>query len=216
MGHVKGKEGTPMEPFIGFIAAFGFNYAPRGWSICAGQIIAISDNTALFSLLGDTYGGDLRSVFGLPELRGRVPMGYGQSPGLPPFQIGQRAGSPIQMLSILELPSHTHTATVTESGGGTVSGALLASQANGEHEQPQQGDYLATSFKARGDLNKDYVSAANAGTTVQLSGLIVQGDPGGITVTNASTGNGNAFSIMQPYLTINFCIAQLGIYPPRN
>jgi microcystin-dependent protein len=205
-----------MEVFLGFIGAFGFSFAPRDWTTCAGQIIAISDNTALFSLISDFYGGDGRASFGIPELRGRVPLGFGRSPGQPDYPIGQKSGSLLHTLSLSEMPPHTHVARVTESGGGTVAGALLASQANGEHEQPQQGDYLAASFKARGDLNKDYVSAANVGTTVPLGGLIIQGDPAGITVTNASTGGGDAFPIMQPSLAISYCIALHGLFPPRN
>jgi len=204
-----------MEPFIGFIAAFGFSYAPRGWSMCAGQLLAIGQNSALFSLLGDFYGGDARTVFGLPELRGRVPMGYGQSPGLPLFKIGIRIGSTTQTLGLLELPAHTHTATVGGGSGG-VTGNLLASQENGENERPEVGDLLAASFKARGDLNKNYVSPEHAGATVPLGGLTVQGGIGGITVANANTGGSQPFSIMQPSLAINYCIALLGIYPPRN
>jgi len=206
-----------MEIFIGFIGAFGFNFAPRDWTHCAGQLIAISDNPSLFSLLSDFYGGDSRVSFGIPELRGRIPLGYGQSPGQPDYRIGQKVGSLDHTLSVLQMPVHTHAAVVTGSGsGGGVFGVLEASQENGEHEQPEPGDLLAASFKARGDLNKGYVSSENAGVTVPLGGLTVQGDPGSITVTNADTGASESFLLMQPTLAINYCIALQGIFPPRN
>jgi microcystin-dependent protein len=82
-----------MDPFIGQIQAFPYNFAPRGWAFCDGQLLAISSNTALFSLLGTTYGGDGRSTFGLPDLRGRVPIHSGKGPGLTSRQLGQRAGA---------------------------------------------------------------------------------------------------------------------------
>ena len=204
-----------MEVFQGFIAAFGFNYPPRNWVQCAGQLLAIADNQALYSLLSDFYGGDSRTVYGIPELRGRAAIGYGTSPGQPTYPIGLKYGNVQNALTIAELPTHTHLATVT-GGGGAATGELYASQENGGHEQPQAGDFLATGFKARGDLNSNYVSAAAKGTVVPLGGLDVQGASTPPTVTNSQTGLGNAFSIMQPILAINYCLATQGIYPPRN
>jgi microcystin-dependent protein len=96
------------EPFIGEIRTVGFNFAPRGWAMCDGQLLAITQNTALFSLLGTTYGGDGRTTFGLPDLRGRVAVHPGNGPGLPPVSWGQKAGSPTTTLSAANLPAHTH------------------------------------------------------------------------------------------------------------
>lgn len=97
-----------MDPYIGTIAFFGFNFAPRGWATCQGQLMSISQNTALFSLLGTMYGGDGRTTFALPDLQGRFPMGQGQGPGLPNYGQGQAGGSPQTTLTQNNLPAHTH------------------------------------------------------------------------------------------------------------
>jgi microcystin-dependent protein len=97
------------EPFLGTIGIFGFNFAPRGWAQCSGQLLPIAQNTALFSLLGTIYGGDGRTTFALPDLRGRVPVNYGQGAGLSSYQIGQRGGVEQITLGIQNLPSHSHT-----------------------------------------------------------------------------------------------------------
>jgi len=204
-----------MDIFQGFIAAFGFNFPPRNWAQCAGQVLAISDNQALYSLLSTYYGGDARATYGLPELRGRIPIGFGSAPGQPTYPMGMKVGNVLQTLSAAEMPAHTHTAVVT-GGGGAADGALYASVENGDHDVPQAGDFLATSFKARGDTNMNYVSAANKGTTVELGGLDVQGSSVPPTVTNTDTGLGRSFEILQPIMSINYSIAMQGIYPPRN
>jgi len=98
-----------IEPFIGEIAMFGGNFAPRGWAYCNGQLLAISNNDALFSLLGTIYGGDGRTTFALPDLRGRVPMHWGNGPGLSDYRIGQKSGSETTTLNVLQLPAHNHT-----------------------------------------------------------------------------------------------------------
>ncbi len=98
-----------MEPFIGQIQAFGFNFAPRGWAQCNGQLLPISQNTALFSLLGTTYGGDGRTTFALPDLRGRVPAHQGNGAGLTDRRIGARSGSEYNILTANQLPAHSHT-----------------------------------------------------------------------------------------------------------
>lgn len=117
-----------MEPFIGQIQLFGFNFAPRGWAFCEGQLLAISQYTALFSLLGTTYGGDGRTTFGLPDLRGRVPIGPGTGPGLSTYRWGQKGGQERVTLNINEIPSHTHTmmATTVAGSSSNPSGMLLA------------------------------------------------------------------------------------------
>lgn len=97
------------EPFLGTIGIFGFNFAPRGWAQCSGQLLPISSNQALFSLLGTIYGGDGRTTFALPDLRGRVPVNYGQGPGLSLYQIGQKGGAEQINIGIQNLPSHSHT-----------------------------------------------------------------------------------------------------------
>ena len=97
-----------MEPFIGLIQIFGFNFAPRGWALCDGQLLSIAQNSALFSLLGTTFGGDGRTTFGLPDLRGRNAIHVGNGPGLSPASWGQRGGAEQHTLSVANLPPHTH------------------------------------------------------------------------------------------------------------
>jgi microcystin-dependent protein len=96
------------EPFVGEIRMFGFNFAPTNWALCAGQLMSIAQNTALFSLLGTTYGGDGVQTFALPDLRGRVPLSQGQGPGLSNYDMGQRAGEENHTLIQTEMPQHTH------------------------------------------------------------------------------------------------------------
>ncbi|HEU5149662.1 MAG TPA: tail fiber protein [Iamia sp.] len=104
-----------MEGYIAQIIMFAGNFAPRGWAFCQGQILSIAQNTALFSLLGTVYGGNGQTTFALPDLRGRVPVGTGQGPGLPSMNLGQMGGSPTHTLIITEMPAHNHTAQVTAS-----------------------------------------------------------------------------------------------------
>lgn len=101
------------EPFVGEIRMFAGNFAPRGWAFCNGQLIAITQNTALFSLLGTTYGGDGRTTFALPDLRGRVPLHAGNGPGLSDYPLGQRGGVEQVALSIEQMPNHSHALVAT-------------------------------------------------------------------------------------------------------
>lgn len=97
------------EPFVGEIRMFAGNFAPRGWAFCDGQLLAVSQNDALFSLLGTVYGGDGRTTFGLPDLRGRIPVHAGSGPGLSPRRLGSKGGAENVTLTVNQLPSHTHT-----------------------------------------------------------------------------------------------------------
>ena len=97
-----------MEPMLGMIIMGGWNFAPRGWAACNGQLLAISQNEALFSLLGTTYGGDGRTTFALPDLRGRVPMHYGSGPGLSSHSLGSKGGAESVALNVSEMPAHNH------------------------------------------------------------------------------------------------------------
>jgi microcystin-dependent protein len=104
------------DPFIGEIRVFGFKFPPRGWAFCAGQLMSIQQNTALFAILGTYYGGDGRTNFALPDLQGRMAKGAGQGRGLPPYEIGQRAGGEGVQLVLDQIPSHTHSWRVTIEG----------------------------------------------------------------------------------------------------
>lgn len=107
------------EPFVGEIRMFAGTFAPRGWALCDGQLLAITQNEALFALLGTIYGGDGRTTFGLPDLRGRVPVHQGTGPGLTPRPIGSRSGSEVVALSASQIPSHSH-AVRSATGGNAV------------------------------------------------------------------------------------------------
>ena len=135
-----------MEPFIGQIQAFGFNFAPRGWAMCEGQLLPIQSYTALFSLLGTTFGGDGRTTFGLPDLRGRSIVGMGNGPGLSAISWGERGGAEHHTLSIAEIPAHAHSVQVavnTSPGDEASSTSTLASSANGFSEEPTANSFLA-------------------------------------------------------------------------
>lgn len=122
-----------MDPYIAEIRLFPFNFAPRGWALCNGQLLPISQNTALFSLIGTTYGGDGRSTFALPDLQGRVPLNYGQSPGLSRRDLGEQGGSEAVTLLQSEMPVHTHplTASAAAAYARSPSGEVFANQSGG-------------------------------------------------------------------------------------
>lgn len=136
-----------MEPFIGQIQAFGFNFAPRGWAKCEGQLLAISQYTALFSLLGTTFGGDGRTTFGLPDLRGRSMVGMGNGPGLDNISWGEKAGNYQIALNANNLPPHAHAVAVPVSTAGgeeaTPNGQHIANHASAFNEDATSGASLA-------------------------------------------------------------------------
>lgn len=142
-----------MEPFIGQIQAFGFNFAPRGWAFCNGQLLAISQNTALFSLLGTTYGGDGRTTFALPDLRGRTGLQFGSGPGLSNITLGERGGAENHTLTTPQLPSHNH---IVAPGG----------KEEGNSDDPT-GAYVAgdgtTAFGSTSDITMGASQSGNTG-----------------------------------------------------
>ena len=107
------------DPFVGEIRMFAGNFAPRGWAFCDGQLLAVSSNDALFSLLGTIYGGDGRTTFGLPDMRGRIPLHAGSGPGLSPRTLGSKAGTEMTTVTVAQLPSHSHTAQGTSAAAST-------------------------------------------------------------------------------------------------
>src|SRR5271155_1078312 len=117
------------QPFIGQIEAFGFNFAPKNWAFCAGQLLPINQNTALFSLLGTTYGGNGTTTFALPDLRGRIANAFGQGQGLAPYQLGQAAGEEFHTLALAEMAAGGHTHAINATNNGTASGTNVPSAA---------------------------------------------------------------------------------------
>ena len=164
------------EPFLSEIRLMSFNFAPKGWALCNGQLLPINQNQALFSLLGTTYGGDGRVNFGLPDLRGRVPIHVGNGQTL-----GERAGTETETISMSQMPAHNHL--------------VQANSAPGNIGTPN-GNFLAN------------ISTKAYGTFTSLTTLSPS------TVTNL--GGSQPHVNMQPYLTLNFCIALQGIFPSPN
>jgi len=115
-----------MEAFLGMLAVTGFNFAPRGWEFCHGQMMSISQNSALFAVLGTTYGGNGQTTFALPDLRGRVPIGFGQGPGLQRYELGQLGGSEKVTLDVNQIPAHTHNVPTAATAAKAPAGDLLA------------------------------------------------------------------------------------------
>ena len=171
------------DPFVAEIRIFPFNFAPKGWAVCNGQILPISQNTALFSLLGTTYGGDGKSNFALPNLQGNVPMHAGQGPGLSLHELGETGGTETVTLLASEMPGHTHVL-----GAQTTRVGAVASPAGATLGHPATGNL--------------YV--AGSPTLVATSPTAI-----------ARSGGGQPHNNMQPYLTLNFCIALQGVFPAR-
>ncbi|WP_233081719.1 phage tail protein [Rheinheimera soli] len=208
------------EPFIGEIRSVGFSYAPRGWAFCDGRLLAIAQYSALFSLLGTTYGGDGQTTFALPDLRGRVPTGQGQGPGLPVTSLGQKAGTPSTTLTVAQLPQHIPQATFQgTAASGTVSLPVGTSSASPIAQPTADGtSYLTATTVTSGrdplTVNGLYTNTAPT-SPAHLGGGTTSVVATG-TVTVAPVGGSQPFSITQPYLGVNFIIALQGIFPSRN
>ena len=176
-----------MDPFVAEIRMLPFNFAPRGWAFCDGQLMPITQNTALFSLLGTYYGGDGKSTFALPDLQGRSPMHPGQGPGLSLHDLGETGGAETTTLLVSEIPLHAHTV-------GRALDALGNSLTPVDSIWAQAGSVRAA------------VNTYNPGPpTGAMKSDVIQPAGGSLPHNN-----------MQPYLTLNFCIALQGVFPPRG
>ncbi len=186
------------DPFLGEIMMVGFNFCPRGWAETNGQLMPISQYSALFSLLGTIYGGDGRTTFALPNLQSRVPMGMGRGPGLSTYRQGQIGGYETVVLNQLTMPSHSHIATSTaisalgasseDAGTGSPGGAALAES--------------TTSVYAAGETPDTAMSSGSVTTQVSTTVL--------------PSGGSQPFGVMQPYIAMKYCIALQGIFPSRS
>ena len=178
------------EPFLGQIMLVGFNFAPTGWAMCNGQLLSISQNTALFSLLGTQYGGDGVQTFGLPDLRGRVAVGTGQGPGLSPYVVGQVTGSETVTLTVNQMPAHSHLV------GANAANATVAS--------PSGADLAQTVDSTRGAVVNTY-------STPPMTAPVTL-DPATVKPSGGSQPHPN----IQPCLALNYIIALQGIFPSRG
>ncbi|MES2337509.1 MAG: tail fiber protein [Pseudomonadota bacterium] len=178
------------DPYIGEIRMFGGNFAPLNWAFCNGALLSIADYNALYALIGTTYGGDGVNTFGVPDLRGRVPVHQGTLPGGQNYVIGAKAGVETVTLITGQLPTHTHV--------------LTGNSAAGELSAPQSGAYLAAAGPAGASNTKTYV-AYDGSNQVQLNAQSVS-------VTGANQSHNN----IQPTLAVNFIISLFGIFPTQN
>ena len=180
-----------MDPYLGELRLFGFNFAPVGWQICQGQLLPISQYAALFSILGTQFGGNGTSNFALPNLQGMVPIGQGTGPGLSQFTVGETGGEQTVTLQLGQMPGHSH--------------ALNALPAHSANITPVAGSSLSEG--EGGSRGSSY--AVNTYTTNTRSTTL---NPSAV----GTAGGGQAHDNMQPYLTMNWCIAMSGVYPPRS
>ncbi|MCH2032237.1 MAG: tail fiber protein [Tenacibaculum sp.] len=202
--------------FLGEVKMFAGNFVPRGWALCQGQLMSISQNQALFSIIGTIYGGDGRTTFALPDLRGRVARGTGNGPGLQSAIIGQRGGTEFKVLSILEMPIHNHGAVFTPSASGpaNITISIPAVDDTGNTAEPGNTASFAKIETSSGEELNVY-STANPDTTLRPFNATAQITASG-TVTVGNAGGSQAFDNRQPFTTINYIICTEGVYPSRN
>ena len=177
-----------MDVYLGTILMVGFNFAPIGWALCNGQILSISQYSALFALLGTTFGGDGIQTFGVPNLQGRFPIHQGNGAGLSPYVMGQMAGVQNAQLTLSNLPLHNHPANCNNTPGPNID---------------PTGNYWSESNPGGRDpiANPSYASSP----TGQMNAAAI-----------GAVGGNQPFSIVPPYLCVNFIIALQGIFPPRS
>ena len=192
-----------MEGSLGEIKGFAGNFAPRGWAYCDGQLLSINAYQALFSILGTTYGGDGRTTFALPDLRGRTPIHPGHGPGLGNYKLGQRSGQEYTNLTQNNLPPHTHSADITNL---TFTPFVQVNSEEAEEANPE-GQYIAAASSG----SNIFASTPTAGNT--LSG-VQAGLSGALTVANQ--GGSQATYLMQPWEAVHYIIALVGVFPSRS
>ncbi|WP_125720336.1 phage tail protein [Pseudoalteromonas rubra] len=201
------------DPYIGSMGTFGGAFTIRNFAMCLGQTMAISQNQALYALIGTIYGGDARTTYALPDLRGRSPVGAGVRPGGMDYRQGERQGSELVGIEIIHMPAHSHTAIFTPLGGSTsVSGTMQAATDAANTTVPDSESYIAQSSSAA-----FYKPTFGQPTLTEIKGLTVSGGgSAGGTVTVTNTGGSAPLNILNPVLPVNWLIATEGVFPPRN
>lgn len=173
-----------MEPVLAVVTLFAGNFAPYGWAICNGQQLSINDNTALFALVGTTYGGDGQTTFAIPDFRGRMAVGTGGG-----IVLGEQSGANTQVITINQMPAHTHNVTAASISTGDAIGTLT-------------------------NPNNNIYGGQSSGTFAAAS--TANGQLGGVTGSLAPTGGSQPFNTRMPYLGLNYIIALEGIFPSRS
>lgn len=205
------------DEYIGVIKALGFQFTPAQWGYCGGALIGINQFTSLFSLLGCEYGGDCRTTFGLPDLRGRAPMGKGTGPGLTPRYMGQMVGWYQHVLDNGHMASHTHSHTYT--GGGGTASTVHVSTSGGKQQVPENGDYVAPPGNALGLIQDNlFLEPGDVASTVAVGGVTDTGsgfNNSGL-IIQATPQATQYVTVMQPSIAFNYCICMEGIYPSRS
>lgn len=181
------------DTYLGAVCLFGGNFAIRGYTMARGQLLSISLYQALFSLYGTTYGGDGRTTFGLPDLRGRLPVGFGQGPGLSNYPLGQKGGREKVTPTVNTMANHTHVATATATAHAQSAAAAATAPTNAVWAAPSRAAYSTA-----------------APNVTMLAGAVTA------TIANATTGGGQTVDIRQPYQALNWLVALTGVYPSRN
>jgi microcystin-dependent protein len=199
-----------MEAYMSMITAFGCTFVIKNWGACAGALVPISQNNALFALLGTQFGGDGRTTFGLPDLRGRSPVNHGAGTGLDPVTIGQKGGLEYVTLTSANLPAHYHSVSLT----GTTTAAtgdLVVSTENASENDPS-GNYLATTASSR----RIYTDTLSTPPGAQQDVVTIPAQPVSVTGNTGSTGNSIETYTRSPYQGVNYQICMVGLFPPRN
>lgn len=193
-----------MNGVIGEVRLFAGNFAPRTWAFCQGQLLAISSNTALFSILGTTYGGDGRTTFKLPDYRGRNPLGTGNGPGLGDMALGAQGGIEEYQLNALTMASHTHIVNASQ-----LTGSVSWRNANGSGDIDEPGNNNWA--QAENDAGDDFASSAEATSLMGPAAVIMGGS-----VTLGNTGNGSSIDNIEPRMGLNYIVCMQGVYPSRS
>ncbi|MDH4655554.1 tail fiber protein [Pseudomonas sp. JS3066] len=201
------------DPFLGEIRMVGFNFAPRGWALCQGQVMSIAQNSALFSLLGTLYGGNGQVTFGLPDYRGRSPVGQGQGPGLSPIDIGEVSGTENVTILSNQMPAHTHTATPVSNSISASGQASIPAATTGTTQANPGPTTVLGPIAAAGRAGSLYATGT-PDTTLAPFNVSVLGDMPGINI--GISGGSQPLAIRNPFLGTNFVIALEGIFPSRN
>jgi microcystin-dependent protein len=203
------------EPYLGEIRMFGGNFAPRGWAFCQGQLLPIAQNTALFSLLGTTYGGNGQTNFALPDLRSRSPVGMGTGPGLSTIDQGQLGGVESETLTQAQLPMHTHMAQSTPFNASLTGQISVPAATTGTTQAAPGTTTVLGPVAAGGRAGTLYATGAPDTTlapfNATLTGQLTPNNP-----TIGVAGGSQPIGLRNPYIGINFIIAIEGIFPSRN